>query len=145
MKFDAFISNYSEIVHRYFISENIYFAFQQVSNDFNPLHTDTQYARQLGFQDRVMYGNILNALISHFVGMLLPSRDVMILSQDISFHRPVYLNDSIELKAAIDSVSEATNSVNFKLKLSRYNTNRPGGGGLVAKGHVRVGLIGEKQ
>ena len=131
----------ASITYTYKVSQDVYFAFQRVSSDYNPLHTDEAFAKRKGFQDRVIYGNILNAFVSHFVGMLLPSREVMIQSQDISFHKPVYLNDEIRLEAGIDTVSEAVNIINYKFKFKRL------GGGkneLVAKGHVQIGLLNEK-
>jgi len=85
-----------------------------------------------------MYGNILNAFISHFVGMLLPSREVMIQSQDINFHKPVYLNDEIQLEARIEQVSEAVNIIIYKLKFRRMHEGKTE---LVAKGHVQIGLL----
>jgi len=85
-----------------------------------------------------MYGNILNAFISHFVGMCLPTPHVMIQSQDINFHKPVFLNDEITLEAGIDTVSEAVNIINYKFKF--YKTTDTGRQ-LVAKGHVQIGLL----
>lgn len=64
-----------------------------------------------------MYGNILNAFVSHFVGMLLPSREVTIQLRDISFHKPVFLNDEIHLEASIDTIYyETVNIINYKLR-----------------------------
>ena len=95
-------------------------------------------AKSKGFEGRVMYGNILNAFVSHFVGMLLPSREVMIQSQNINYHKPVYLNDEILLDAGIDIVSEAVNIINYKLKFRRVTDGKSE---LVAKGHVQIGLL----
>jgi len=122
----------------YKVTPEVYYSFQRCSNDFNPLHTDKMYAEEKGFTGKVMYGNILNAFISHFVGMLLPSRDVIIQSQDINFHRPVYLNDEIQLEARIEQVSEAVNVIIYKLKFRR---EREGKAELVANGHVQIGLL----
>lgn len=127
------------ITHTYKVTSEVYYSFQRCSNDYNPLHTDKMYANGKGFSEPVMYGNILNAFISHFVGMLLPSREVMIQSQDISFHKPVYLDDEITLEAGIDTVSEAVNIINYKLKFRRNSVE--GKPELVAKGHVQIGLL----
>ncbi len=124
--------------YTYKVSPEVYYSFQRCSNDYNPLHTDKAFAERNGFDGCVMYGNILNAFVSHFVGMLLPSREVMIQSQDISFHKPVYLNDEIQLEAGIDTVSEAVNIINYKLKFRRVTDGKSE---LVAKGHVQIGLF----
>ncbi len=127
----------ASITHTYQVTPEVYSAFQTVSGDFNPLHTDLAFATKKGFTGRVMYGNILNAFISHFVGMLLPSQDVMILSQDINFHKPAYLNDEITLKASIDDVSEAVGYISYKLVFYRDKER-------VAKGHVQISVLEDK-
>lgn len=127
-----------KITYTYKVTPDVYFAFQKVSSDYNPLHTDRMYACKKGFLEQVMYGNILNAFVSHFVGMLLPSREVMIQSQDISYHKPVYLNDKIELESSIENVSEAVDIINYKLKFRRVKDGKKE---LVARGHVQIGLL----
>ncbi|MCR5469340.1 MaoC like domain-containing protein [Xylanibacter ruminicola] len=122
----------------YQVTQEVYDSFQRCSRDMNPLHTDETFAREKGFKGCVMYGNILNAFISHFVGMCLPTPHVMIQSQDISFHKPVFLNDQITLQASIDTVSEAVNIINYKLKFYKMDE---AGKQLVAKGHVQIGLL----
>ena len=122
----------------YQVTQEVYDSFQRCSRDMNPLHTDETFAREKGFKGCVMYGNILNAFISHFVGMCLPTPHVMIQSQDISFHKPVFLNDQITLQASIDTVSEAVNIINYKLKFYKRDE---AGKQLVAKGHVQIGLL----
>ena len=67
---------------------------------------------------------------------------VMIQSQDINFHKPVYLNDEILLEAGIDTVSEAVNIINYKLKFRRIKDGEKPE--LVAKGHVQIGLLLDK-
>lgn len=128
----------ARLTHTYYVTQEVYDSFQRCSGDLNPLHTDESFAHGNGFEGCVMYGNILNAFISHFVGMCLPTPHVMIQSQDISFHHPVFLNDEITLQASIDTVSEAVNIINYKLKFYKtIDTGRQ----LVAKGHVQIGLL----
>lgn len=69
----------------YYLTEEVYQAFQQCSNDRNPLHTNESFALSKGFGGKVMYGNILNAFISNFVGECLPIKDVIIHSQEIQY------------------------------------------------------------
>lgn len=130
----------AHITHVYHVTPEVYYSFQRCSNDYNPLHTDAAFAHGKGFNGCVMYGNILNAFVSHFVGMMLPIREVMIQSQEISYHKPVFLNDEIQLEATVDTVSEAVNIIDYKLKFRRLTggDTKPE---LVAKGHVQIGLI----
>ena len=62
------------------------------------------------------------------------------MSADTACHDPVagHLNDEITLQASVDTVSEAVNIINYKLKF--YKTVETGRK-LVAKGHVQIGLL----
>ena len=104
----------AELSHTYQVTPEIYQAFQLCSQDMNPLHTDETFAKEKGFEGCVMYGNILNAFIS------------------------LFLHDEITLQAGIDTVSEAVNIINYKLK---FYKKTDAGRQLVAKGHVQIGLL----
>lgn len=132
----------SSIRNTYYVTPEVYYSFQRCSNDYNPLHTDPLFSSDKGFSGIVMYGNILNAFISHFVGMLLPSREVMILAQDISFRKPVYLNDEISLNAEVEKFSEMANIISYKLKFVR---NHVGEQETVARGHVQIGILNNQR
>ena len=121
--------------HKFVVSQAVYDAFQQCSGDYNPLHTNLEFAKAKGFPQCVMYGNILNGFVSYFIGMLLPTQEVIIHSQDIVFKNPVFLNDELDFSAKVEEISEAVNTVIFKY------TFRNTGGKVVAKGHVQIGII----
>lgn len=138
MQFQELVLKSQAIEVTYHVTPDIYFGFQRISSDYNPLHTDEAFAKSKGFPERVMYGNILNGFVSHFVGMALPSRDVMIQTQDIQFRKPVYLNDTILLKSEIETVSDAVEIINYKLKFYRVAEPK---NVLVASGHVQIGTL----
>ena len=138
MTISQFAEQSAHITYTYQVTREVYNSFQQCSSDYNPLHTDPVFASSKGFASVVMYGNILNAFVSHFVGMLLPVREVMIQSQDICYQKPVYLNDEIILESSIDTISEAVNIIQYKLKFMRMKDGKRES---VAKGHVQIGLL----
>ena len=125
----------NKLKHIFTVSESVYQSFQVCSGDMNPLHTNESFAQNKGFQSKVMYGNILNAFVSYFVGECLPTKDVIIHSQDIAYKNPVYLNDELHLEAEVDGVYESVNAIEFKFKFSNQNNM------VVAKGHVQIGLL----
>ena len=125
------------------ITPEVYHHFQLCSGDMNPLHTDEDFARHHGFPSCVMYGNILNAFVSYFVGMTLPDKNVMILSQDLNYRKPLYMNDEVKLVTTVDSRSEAVQVVVYKLKFYRITSGEKEE--LVANGHVQVRIISDKQ
>ena len=85
----------------FFIDESIYNGFIQLFKDENPLHTKSEFAQNNGFKDKVMHGNILNGFVSFFVGERLPTKNVIIHSQEICYKNPVYLGVLLILKPNI--------------------------------------------
>ena len=124
-----------EYQHQFIVSDAVYTAFQQCSGDYNPLHTVESFANEKGFPGCVMYGNILNGFVSYFIGMLLPTQEVIIHSQDIAYKNPVFKNDVLDFTAAVSDISEAVQAVEFKFQFRNQN------GKIVAKGHVQIGII----
>ena len=124
-----------EYSHVFVVNETVYKSFQQGTGDYNPLHCDEAFAKGKGFQQCVMYGNILNGFLSYFIGMMLPTQDVIIHSQDIAYKNPVFMNDELLFTAKVEDISEAVNAVIFKY------TFRNNAGKVVAKGHIQIGLI----
>ena len=136
MDIKEFISKFEEkLTLNFQVTELVYDSFQKFSGDMNPLHTDESFAKQKGFRGRVMYGNILNGFISYFVGECLPTKNVIIHTQNIEFKNPFYLNDNLLFEALIDGYYESVNAVVFKFKF--YNQIDK----LVAKGNLQIGLI----
>ena len=121
--------------HEFTVSDETYASFIHLSNDKNPLHTDTEFARKKGFEGVVMHGNILNAFLSYFIGECLPTKDVIIHSQEIQFKNPVYLNNVLQFKAEISGFYESVNAVEFKYSFKNTELK------VVAKGKIQIGLL----
>lgn len=102
--------------HQFKVDDRVYSGFISVFEDRNALHTDEVFAKNKGFQSKVMHGNILNGFLSYFIGELLPTEEVMILSQTINFKKPVYLDDVLNFEAVVTDQSEAVqvNTLSFK-------------------------------
>ena len=128
----------AQITHIYHVTPEVYYSFQRCSNDYNPLHTDALFAKRKGFESPVMYGNILNAFLSHFVGMLLPARNVMILAQNILFQKPIYMDDEITFEASIDKFSPTVNFIDYKFKFRKIKDDKKE---LIANGHIQIKLL----
>jgi 3-hydroxybutyryl-CoA dehydratase len=119
----------------FIVSSMIHAGFIQLFNDRNPLHTDPAFAFSKGFKGMVMHGNILNGFLSHFIGEMLPVKNVIIHSQEINYHNPVYLNDTVKLKARVKEVYESVNAIVFKFSFSNQINE------VVAKGKIQIGIL----
>ena len=119
----------------YDVSPAVYQGFMGLFNDRNPLHTKDSFARQKGFEKAVMYGNILNGFLSHFIGEALPVKNVIIHTQEIKYILPVYLNDRVKLTAEVEDVFDSVKAVAFKFHFENQDGKK------VAKGKIQIGLI----
>ena len=120
----------------YTISPDVYDAFLRASRDTNPLHTDGDVARSLGFPDTVMHGAILTCFISHFVGMHFPGGRVVLHSLDLQLKAPCHLHDEIRIDARVTQVAASVRAVVMELVLTNATRNR-----VAAKARVQVGLL----
>lgn len=116
----------------FLISEVIYSGFINIFDDKNPMHVDLEFAKNHGYSEIVMHGNILNGFISHFIGEQLPIKNIVILSQDIKFKNPVYLNDLLQFNASVFEIYESVNVINFKYKFINQKDI------IVAKGKIQI-------
>ena len=117
------------------ITEKEYNNFLALSNDYNPLHTNKEFAKEKGFPDRVMHGNILNCFLSYFVGESLPIKNVIIHSQEINYKNPMFLNDKLNFSAKVTGIYESVNAVEFKFFFKNLS------GITVAKGKIQIGVF----
>lgn len=116
------------------VDQLVYGGFIGLFHDVNPLHTDSEYAQKKGFRGCVMHGNILNGFLSYFIGECLPTKDVIIHSQQIVYSSPVYLNDSLLLEAEVEETYESVKAVVFKFVFKNGEEKK------VAKGKIQIGL-----
>ena len=117
------------------VTTELYEGFKSLFKDFNPLHTNEEFAKGKGFTGKVMHGNILNGFLSYFIGECLPNKDVLIQTQEIKFLRPVYENDKVTLHAEIEEVFESVNTIEFKYCFENQNMIK------VARGKIQIGLM----
>ena len=92
-------------------------AFCDLSGDANPLHMDEAYARQLGFNGRVVFGALIVAKISCLLGMHKPGAGGLWTGLKINFRNPLYLDEKAELTGEITHLSKATRMISLKLRV----------------------------
>ena len=110
-------------------------AFAELSGDRNPLHVDSEYARNVGFQGEVVHGMLLGAKFSGVFGMKLPGKRCLLLEQTLAYPNPVYVGDQIALKVEVRDVHSELGIVELKVtaeKLSDFDDP----GRQVARGKV---------
>ena len=64
-------------------------AFADLSHDWNPLHTDEEYARTTNYGKRIVHGAFQVGLASAMAGMYLPGREVVVGGFQCRFPAPL--------------------------------------------------------
>ena len=118
------------------IGKKAMFLKQCVSGDFNPLHVDAEHARKGIFGERVAHGiftlSLVSATLSKFPG------DVVYLSQNAMFVKPVKVGDTIK---AVSRVKEKGEKGGLKLDTNCYNQK----GEVVMEGEAQVKIFEPKE
>ena len=120
--------------HDFHVTEEIVAGFGHLFCDQNPLHTDAGFAKNHGFSDKVVYGNVLSGYLSYLVGELLPVKNIAILSQKINFNHPVYAGDKLNLKATVSGIFKETNVIELKFRFEAEE-------GMKARGLLQVKIL----
>ncbi|MDL2337685.1 MAG: MaoC/PaaZ C-terminal domain-containing protein, partial [Pseudomonadota bacterium] len=89
--------------------------FAEISGDFNPLHTDDEFARAKGFDCAVVYGALMVAKVSQLIGMQLPGRDSVWASVALDFRKPLYVGQAAQVDGVVTEVSASTGMVVLKV------------------------------
>lgn len=85
--------------------------FAQVSGDFNPVHVDEAFAKTTIFKNRIAHGMLCGSLFSTILGTQLPGEGSIYISQDLSFKKPVFLNDTITATCTVKELQVERNRV----------------------------------
>ena len=85
--------------------------FARMSGDVSPLHTDNSYASGTMYRERLVHGMFLASLVSCLIGMHLPGRRSVCLSQEFDFVQPVYAGDEVEIIGEVRKKQDATQTL----------------------------------
>lgn len=107
-------------------------AFADVSQDYNLLHLDEEYAKNTLFKGRIAHGMLVASFISGVLGNDFPGIGTVYLGQELQFIRPVRYGDEISVIVKIVDIDQETK----KMKLSTICKNRVGKNVIEGYAHV---------
>lgn len=76
-------------------------AFARLSGDWNPLHTDPDYARQTEHGRQVLHGAFSAGLVSRMAGMFLPGKDCLLHGLRLRFVAPILPPARLKVSGAL--------------------------------------------
>ena len=111
--------------------------FLDISNDINPLHVDSNYAKKKGFPNRGVYGLLTSSFYSTLVGVYLPGKYCILQGIDIQFSKPVYIGDALKISAKVSYINEAYKQIEIKAFITNQNNEK------VSKATIYTGVLDE--
>lgn len=93
--------------------------FARITGDYNPLHTDPTYAKNTLHKKIVTHGMLTASLLSELIGMHLPGKYSLIMSQSTRFSKPVSIGDTITVTGTISQKSIATQTITLDIHMAR--------------------------
>ena len=94
--------------------------FISISKDYSKIHINKKFACKYNFKDKIIHGMLLGAFYSRFIGIYLPGKFSLLMSMDIKFNKPIYLNDVITIKGQIVHLNNSYKVATIKI----YATNQ---------------------
>lgn len=125
---------YTDSLKRTITAEDVD-VFAKLSGDYNALHVDDEFAARTEFEQRVVHGFLHASLLSTLVGMKIPGRGALYLSQTIDFTRAVFIGDTVEARGTIESVDMTTRLIGIHTEITNQR------GEVVLRGDAKVKVL----
>ncbi len=98
------VGDFYELEHVF--NEKDVILFSKLSLDENPIHLDEEYAKTTIFGKRIVHGLLVSSLFSGVIANKLLGKGSIYLSQNLSFKKPVFLNQKIRIRVEIKSIRD---------------------------------------
>lgn len=109
-------------------------AFRSFTKDINPLHLDSNFAREKGYKDCVVFGMLTASYYSTLVGVYLPGEKSLIHSVEIKFLKPVYIGDILRVEGVVKEKSDTFKLLIIKATITNQNNVK------VSRATMKVGV-----
>ena len=99
------------------LTEDLVEQFAALSGDTNPLHMDEAYAAGTFFKGRIAHGMLCASFFSRLVGMHLPGRYALYLSQKISFKKPCRIGMRLVVRGEVIQKALSAKTITLKTEV----------------------------
>ena len=120
-----------EATHKKIIHSQDVSGFAAISDDFNPIHFEDEYAQAMGFGKRIAHGMISSSIFSGIYATKMPGPGCLIMSQSFKYKKPVYIGDEITATVRVSSI-------NINRGVLKFLTTCETGGELVITGEAQI-------
>jgi len=106
------------------ISKNMLDVFGRDTGDYNPLHMSEEYASSTSFKKRVCSGMFLASFFSRLIGMYLPGKHALHISQSLNFVNPCFIGETITVEGKVIDKSPATKIIKLETAITNESGKR---------------------
>lgn len=124
-----------EVSFQYEITEEKMKMFMEITGDNNPLHTDLEYAKKKGYDEKVVYGMLTSSVLSTLAGMYMPGEYSLIHSVEINCVKPVFISKCpLKITAKVTEKEERFNTIKLKYSITDNTLEK------VLRGNMIIGF-----
>ena len=109
--------------------------FLEISGDNNPMHCDDDFARENGFDSRLVYGMLTASLYSTLVGVYLPGKYALFQEIETNFRNPVFVGDTLTVTGTVVELKDKFKRLIIKAVIKNQN------GKTVSKATIKAGVL----
>lgn len=109
--------------------------FSKLSGDYHPLHCDVAFAKENELENIIAHGMLLSSFASALVGMQLPGKNMILLSQSFEYLKPVYVNSRVKVTGTIKRKVDPLKVVQVSIIIRSTLDD------IVAKGDMNIKLL----
>ena len=106
------------------ISKTMLDVFGRDTGDYNPLHMSEEYASSTSFKKRGCSGMFLASFFSRLVGMYLPGKHALHISQSLNFVNPCFIGETITVEGKVIDKSPATKIIKLETTITNESGKR---------------------
>jgi len=114
------------------ITEEMINNFAALSGDYNPIHTNQDYASNTDFEKKICHGMLLASFFSRLVGMYIPGKNALYFSQSLNFRNPCFINDQVTIIGIIIEKKSSTKMIKLKTTIKNLK------GQIILDGEAKV-------
>ena len=95
----------------YVVTEEMGKEFAEISQDFNSIHLDKEFAEHSRFGQRIVHGMLVGSYISGIIGNKFPGPGSIYMSQTLNFCKPIYYNQKFFIKVEVTKIDKEKHRV----------------------------------
>lgn len=87
--------------------------FANISEDYNPIHLDDEYAKNSRFGKRIAHGAMVSSFFSSLFATKLPGPGSIYVSQETKYKKPVFIDDTVLVEIEVIDIDLKRSRVYF--------------------------------